>query len=344
MRAVATSSKKPAFMYLLRDAEDLDYDPFDSFDEYINNSDSFHWFRDMNVFSSLSAFELKRPSIDKNARGLNFHTLQENRELISPLIKVTTQICSTSSRFAENMFILKQQICHINKSTWNTTMQYVMDNDILKLFIVPRKRTQKRRRDMVFAACEFDWDHKILDKKFNEQMKKMHEIVNDIDQLVVYRLNTTKQEIYERIKGANFDIEEKDEEQVINDLENMGKYNAWEIFCIQVLDLATKEVVQMQKRKLHAIQQEKLIQDKDYKATMIEKTMDILKEDQKKYFDYLHELNSSMSQVDFSAFFIECKGKVRKGIYRKYICEHDLSLPLEPVCICGESLKARKKK
>eukprot|EP01084_Bolivina_argentea_P270806 460552_1 len=202
MKAVATSRKKPAFMYLKRDAGDYDYDPFNTFDDYINKNESFQWFREMNVFSSLSAYELDRPSKDKNVRGLNFHSLQKNRDLLPPLIKEIAQLCNTSKRFSENMWILKQQICHINKSTaLNMTMQYVLDNDILKLFILPAKGLPERRRDMVFAACEFDWDHEILDQKYNEEIKKMEEVMINIDPLVVDRLNTTKKELFERIKN-----------------------------------------------------------------------------------------------------------------------------------------------
>eukprot|EP01084_Bolivina_argentea_P057439 104932_1 len=81
-------------------------------------------------------------------------------------------------------------------------MQYVLDNDILKLFILPAKGLLERRRDMVFVACEFDWDHEILDQKYNEEIKKMKDIINiAIDPLVVDRLNTTKKELLERIKN-----------------------------------------------------------------------------------------------------------------------------------------------
>eukprot|EP01084_Bolivina_argentea_P057440 104936_1 len=80
-------------------------------------------------------------------------------------------------------------------------MQYVLDNDILKLFILPAKGLLERRRDMVFVACEFDWDHEILDKQFSEKMKKMKEVMINIDLLVVDRLNTTKKELFERIKN-----------------------------------------------------------------------------------------------------------------------------------------------
>ncbi len=50
------------------------------------------------------------------------------------------------------------------------TMTYVLDDDILKLFILPSKGTPEQRRNMVFAACEFNWDHNELDNS-NLHMK-----------------------------------------------------------------------------------------------------------------------------------------------------------------------------
>eukprot|EP01084_Bolivina_argentea_P005487 10337_1 len=61
MKEVAQSNKKPSFIYLKRDAGDFKYKPFKSFDEYINKHESFKIFREMNIFSSLSGFQLKRP-------------------------------------------------------------------------------------------------------------------------------------------------------------------------------------------------------------------------------------------------------------------------------------------
>eukprot|EP01084_Bolivina_argentea_P057543 105146_1 len=133
MGNIANSDKKPAFLYLERDAGDYDYDPFDSLDEYINKDISFEWFREMNIFSSLSGYELDRPSKDKSNKkgGLNFLSKTENKQLLQPLIETILRLCKSSSRFASNMIILKQQIKHINQSTGlSMTENMSLDNDI----------------------------------------------------------------------------------------------------------------------------------------------------------------------------------------------------------------------
>eukprot|EP01083_Nonionella_stella_P069855 186485_1 len=66
LKIVACSDHKPKFLYLKRDAGDYDYSPYDYLHDYINNDESFQWFRDMNIFSSLSGYELDRPARDKN--------------------------------------------------------------------------------------------------------------------------------------------------------------------------------------------------------------------------------------------------------------------------------------
>eukprot|EP01083_Nonionella_stella_P055611 146593_1 len=211
MQAVAESNSKPAFLYLKRDAGDYDFDPHDTFDEYINKSPSFEWFRTMNIFSSLSAYEIDRPSRDRsNKKGaLNFHSKPENRELLVPLIDTLIKTATESRRFASNMCELKQQVQHINKSTaLSITKKLISDNPILRVFLIAPNGSD-RFRDMVYVACEFDWEHDMIEKKFNEELDKLRASETDstkMDPRVIAALIHTKNEIYERVKNK---IEQK---------------------------------------------------------------------------------------------------------------------------------------
>eukprot|EP01084_Bolivina_argentea_P079323 143908_1 len=207
MKPVKESKTKPIFLYLKRDCGDFDCDPFDTLDEYINKHESLAWFREMNIFSSLSAYELERPSVDKQNKkiGLNFHSKQENRKLLTPLIKKLLFLSKHSTRFSSNMYKLKQQIEHVNNSTaLSMTKQLILDNDILNTFVIHPKGHKYHRRDMVYIACEFNWDHGHLEKKFSEEMSKLQELVGNStvkSEKIIVNLTATKNEIYERIKN-----------------------------------------------------------------------------------------------------------------------------------------------
>eukprot|EP01083_Nonionella_stella_P151180 482733_1 len=204
MEDVATSDKKPSFMYLKRDAGDYDYDPFETLDEYINKDASMQWFRDMNIFSSLSAYELNRPSHVKKG-GLNFHSKHENRALLQPLNEKLLTLSASSPRFALNSVALKQQLKHINKSTGLSMIEkFIVENKILRLFLLAPKNDPMRRRDMIYVACEFDWDHRQIKTKFEENMNKikpMLKIINQFDSQLVDRMRNNMDEVYQRVKN-----------------------------------------------------------------------------------------------------------------------------------------------
>eukprot|EP01084_Bolivina_argentea_P262880 444744_1 len=57
---------------------------------------------------------------------------------------------------------------------------------------------------MIYAACEFNWDHKQLKTIFEEEVKKLTSILNSInvvDYKVITFLEKNKREVYERIKN-----------------------------------------------------------------------------------------------------------------------------------------------
>jgi len=207
MQDVAESSTKPAFLYLKRDADDYDFDPYATFDEYINKNASFQWFREMNIFSSISAYELDRPRKDlKLGKGrLNFHSLPENQKLLQPLIAKIVNLTSSSQRFSSTMYVLKEQIQHINKSTaLSMTRKYIAENEVLSKFLIAPKGDIYRFRDMVYVACYFNWDHAEIEKKFNTEIAKFKASRtenNKADPRVIAALRRNKDEIYERVKN-----------------------------------------------------------------------------------------------------------------------------------------------
>eukprot|EP01084_Bolivina_argentea_P270802 460546_1 len=204
MGNIANSDKKPAFLYLERDAGDYNYDHFDTLDAYINKDISFEWFREMNIFSSITAYELPRPFPNENDEdeALNFSTMKKNRLLLAPLIDKLISISRESKRFASNTYILQQQIEHINRSTaLSLTSKLISENKILSQFQIAPNGPQ-RRRDMVYVACRFEWDHAKLEKMFNEEMQKLtQQHDGKLSEKVLNRLMETKNEIYERIKN-----------------------------------------------------------------------------------------------------------------------------------------------
>eukprot|EP01084_Bolivina_argentea_P087420 157890_1 len=209
MSTIATSDKKPAFLYLKRDAGDFKYKPYKSFDEYVNNHKSFEDFRKMDIFSSLSGHELKRPIQNENDQDelLNFSSLEKNRVLIPPLIDKLLIVSKNSKRFSLNAYDLKQQIKYINASTGlSLTGKLIAEDNVLSKFLIAAKDDHFRQRDMILIACEFNWNHKELDKKFNEAVEKLTSVqetakLNDINIVKMNKLKVTKDEIYERIKN-----------------------------------------------------------------------------------------------------------------------------------------------
>eukprot|EP01083_Nonionella_stella_P089926 251201_1 len=221
MKSIAMSDCKPSFIYLKRDAEDCICDPYDSLDQYMNKHESLEWFRKMNIFSSISAYELDRPLIDRKNKQLpfNFHSKQENHELLQPLIKQLIFLSKHSKRFSSNMWKLKQQIEHINKSTvLSMTKELILGNKVLQYFILPPKAHANRRRDMTFVACEFNWDHDDLRKKFDKEMTKMKELLTQTtekNEKILTELEANKDEIYQRVKNKTKFVYVTDETQQV---------------------------------------------------------------------------------------------------------------------------------
>eukprot|EP01084_Bolivina_argentea_P006601 12516_1 len=139
LKPFAKFSNKPSFLYLERDAGNYTYDPFDTFDEYINKNLSTRWFRAMNIFSTISAYELDRPVRPRfnqkrsNRFNLNFYSTPENILLLKPLIGKISVLAAKSRRLLPNSFALKRQIEYINKSTTlSVTNCFNIENIALK--------------------------------------------------------------------------------------------------------------------------------------------------------------------------------------------------------------------
>eukprot|EP01083_Nonionella_stella_P093582 262324_1 len=208
MKPVAASSSKPAFLFLKRDAGDFSYKPYDSLDMYINKSPTFEWLRKMNIFSSLSGYQLKRPSPDENDEIaiLNFHSKPENVQLLKPLIDKLLFLSKIPERFCSNIRILKQQINHINEKTaLSITHQLIAQNKVLRWFWIASKGNVRRRR-MIYAACEFDWDHNRLHRTFTKEMDKLQQLLRhskENSDPIIKRLLETELEIFERVKNKH---------------------------------------------------------------------------------------------------------------------------------------------
>ena len=55
---------------------------------------------------------------------------------------------------------------------------------------------------MVHVACAFDWDHDDLEKKYNQQLKKIKKLhKHQLDDTIIAKLTATKAEIYHRVKN-----------------------------------------------------------------------------------------------------------------------------------------------
>ena len=202
MTTVAQSDSKPRFVYLKRDCGDFEFDPFDTFDEYINKDKTFEYLRKMAIFESLSAYELERPKkIGKNP--LSFGINDENKALLQPFIKKIVQISKGSTRFSSNMYLLKEQIRHINKSTGlSLTKRLIMNDKILELFVIPSASDDfhRRRRDMIYVATYFNWDAKLIKTEFEKSLAKLKESFK-LDEKILQGLIETEQEIYQRVKN-----------------------------------------------------------------------------------------------------------------------------------------------
>ena len=232
MAQVAVSAQKPSFLYLKRDAGDCDFDPYDDFTQYINKDESFEWFRKMNIFASLNGYELDRPKRIKG-KAMSFRNSNQVESLLLPLIKKISNLIKNSQRFCPNIIALKHQIKFVNsKTALSMTKKLVSENAILRLFLIEQSNEHFRRRDMIYVAIHFNWDHNLLEKCFNDELNKLRYnpsddktklksgssmytkqekiqrkgnectfYVSGIDETIMKRLISTKNEIYQRIKN-----------------------------------------------------------------------------------------------------------------------------------------------
>ena len=207
MKTVPESDAKPHFLYLKRDCGDVRFDPWDIFDAYINKDKSFDYLRKMSIFESFSAFEIKRPN-QVGKQALCFSNSKENYQLLRPFVTQITKLANNSKRFSSDMFILKQQIKHINTSAGlSLTKKLILNDDVLKLFAIPKANdpeidvdAYQRRRDMIYVATVFNWDEKLLSTQFETRLSKL-ETHFKLDKHIVNGLILTKKELYQRVKN-----------------------------------------------------------------------------------------------------------------------------------------------
>ena len=146
MDVIAKSDRKPSFIYLKTDAGDFKCKPYKSLNEYINKHESFEWLRKTNVFSTISAYELKRP--DDNPEDLNeplnYSSIKQNQRLLKPFVDKLTLTANKSVRFSDTPWMLKEQMAYINRSTaLSLTIQLISENNILGRFLIAPKEDER---------------------------------------------------------------------------------------------------------------------------------------------------------------------------------------------------------
>eukprot|EP01084_Bolivina_argentea_P070364 127916_1 len=135
MPDISDSSNKPAFLYLRRDKDNFfEFGKHQTFDKYINHNESFKSFRELNLFSVISGYQLaQRPS-----KKIPFSTeqLMELLNIIFSLNENGNIVNKSRSRFITNYDDLQKQIDYINKyGILSVGMQIIMNHDVLKWFL-----------------------------------------------------------------------------------------------------------------------------------------------------------------------------------------------------------------
>eukprot|EP01084_Bolivina_argentea_P132868 234471_1 len=160
MEIVANSTRKPAFIYIYRNANCGNFSfpvpngvKDDKFNYYINNSKTFKDFRKMNIFSSIHGYRLRAPEnyfrIEESSDSDESDVDQEyyyKRKTLNKLIGKIQQIANKTKRFANNAYILNDQINNINKcSSLSPEKRIALCNQKLKWFVLIDKSNNEQK-------------------------------------------------------------------------------------------------------------------------------------------------------------------------------------------------------
>eukprot|EP01084_Bolivina_argentea_P273038 465015_1 len=149
MSNISDSANKPSFLYLRRDKGNFfqfiqgPYD-YETFDRYINFSNSFKSFRELNLFSAVSGYQIEsRPS---NTIPFPKKELFKLMQIIFTLKQVGYAFNKNGNRFASTYYEIEKQLNYINKNgVLSAGMQIIMNDEILKWFLFDVSGINKRR-------------------------------------------------------------------------------------------------------------------------------------------------------------------------------------------------------
>eukprot|EP01084_Bolivina_argentea_P286988 492403_1 len=165
MKEIASSDRKPAFIYLKRDRMKNDkkkWRPYKTIDEYVQKSDTFYYLRELNIFSSISGYTIDERDPED---GFDFDEL---KDLMSFIFKRSQK----AKRFVLQLESLSIVINKINKKGLSVDLKSVLDDNVLKWFIYDDLWIWQKKRQIMKYASLNDWDHKRIEKKYNEALTK----------------------------------------------------------------------------------------------------------------------------------------------------------------------------
>eukprot|EP01084_Bolivina_argentea_P079322 143906_1 len=173
MKIVATSKRKPAFMYILRNGDRTTFDfgnedeEKDDFDVYIKSDETFQWFREMNMFSSIHAHLLNAPSLKKNKETGKKYFIYDS-DTLNKLVEKIKEISIGTCRFANSAFILNEQIYNINQNNQlSLEKRIALCNSRLKWFVLSAKDKKKRALQIKNAIIKFLYSRSLANKCFD---------------------------------------------------------------------------------------------------------------------------------------------------------------------------------
>eukprot|EP01084_Bolivina_argentea_P156689 273070_1 len=225
MKKIANSNRKPAFIYLYRNADSstFDFGEFQSrdcddfFDDYIKESRTFQKLRDMNIFSSIHGYQLMSPNgvhqPKWSRRGNKSKVKQKlayDLDVISELIDKIKEIAVGTRRFANTLYVLNHQINHINKySSLSLEKRMALCNPTLKWFVlIPKsknvEKTKIRTLQIKNAIITFADNEKTVRTHFDNSYKRLESQLigkgSEISQEFASQLKENRDEIIKLIK------------------------------------------------------------------------------------------------------------------------------------------------
>eukprot|EP01084_Bolivina_argentea_P201449 344336_1 len=160
MSNISESCNKPSFLYLRRDKDNFfEFGKHKTFDKYINYSEGFKTFRELNLFSEIRGYEL----VSRPSKNIPF---PENE--LKKLMHVIFKLHKTNSKFISNYYELEKQLNYINQhGVLSLGTQIVMEDDVLKWFLFDADEKGNERKILMFA-CQYGFSSEKICNAFDE--------------------------------------------------------------------------------------------------------------------------------------------------------------------------------